>query len=254
MATLIPSIDEFDRLLNPLNDGELRIAADLHGLSADWTIYVQPRLGVDIPDFVAVHDLHGVCVIEVKDWAYGKYRNDNGVVECRTGHEWKRVAEQPRYQAYRYRSTLFERFFAFPEDGATIPPSVRGAVILLNHSTKKAVKLLQVKRRSPWGTIAVHGEEALDSLEQVLIGPAPSAPSGRSLTRLRRHLADGVNVARMVEPQRLSPGARNVETNPNNAKMRRIRGSAGCGKSYGLAAPQPVSLPRGRTCSCCRST
>ena len=73
MATLIPSIDEFDRLLNPLNDGELHVAAALDGLSADWTIYVQPRLGVDIPDFVAVHDVHGVCVIEVKDWAYGKY-------------------------------------------------------------------------------------------------------------------------------------------------------------------------------------
>ena len=236
MATLIPSIDEFDRLLNPLNEGELRIAAALHRLSAEWTIYVQPRLGVDIPDFVAVHDVHGICVIEVKDWAYGKYRPNNGIVECRNGGGWKRIDQQPRYQAYRYRSTIFERFFAFPDDGEAIPPSVRGVVVLLNHSTKKATELLRVKSRSPWSTITVHGEEALDALEQALIGPAPAAPPARSLMRLRRHLADGVNVARMVEPQRLSPGARNVETNPNNAKMRRIRGSAGCGKSYGLAA------------------
>lgn len=37
-------------------------------------------------------------------------------------------------------------------------------------------------------------------------------------------------------PIRLSEGARNVANNPNNAKRRRVRGPAGCGKSFGLAA------------------
>ena len=57
----------------PLNAGEYRVLEHLSRLSAEWTIYVQPRLGQDVPDFVAVHDTLGVCAIEVKDWAYNKY-------------------------------------------------------------------------------------------------------------------------------------------------------------------------------------
>lgn len=236
MALLVPPIDELDRLLNPLNDGERRVVRWFSTLDSGWTVYIQPRLGVDIPDFVAVHDEYGVCVVEVKDWAFNKYRNNNGQVEYRIADGWKRVEQHPRYQAYRYRSTIFERFFAFPEDGAKILPSVRGIVLLLNHPTKQASKLLNIADSSPWTSIAVHGEDALYELDEALKGPAPARPPARSLDRLRTHLVDGVNVARLVEPQRLSDGAKNVETNPSKAKMRRIRGSAGCGKSYGLAA------------------
>lgn len=236
MALVVPPIDDFDRLLNPLNDGERRVAIGLLEMDDAWTVYVQPRLGVDIPDFVAVHAVHGVCVIEVKDWAYNKYRNNNGVIEYGSKDGWTQVKEHPRYQAYRYRSTIFERFFAFPEDGELISPTVRGVVILLNHSTRKAQDLLRSAGRSPWSSIEVYGEEALDALETALIGPAPATPTARSVAKLRKHLIDGANVARLIQPHKLSPSARNVETNPSKAKMRRIRGSAGCGKSYGLAA------------------
>ena len=236
MALLVPSIEEFDRLVNPLNDGERRVARCLHELDDAWTVYVQPRLGMDIPDFVAVHADYGVCVIEVKDWSPGKYRNNNGRIECRSGNGWTPVNEHPRYQAYRYRSTIFEQFFAFPDDDATIMPSVRGIVVMLNYKKKTARELLQVSKATPWSSIAVYGTEALDEFDDALRGPAPAAPPARSLHRLHKHLMDGVHVARLIEPQRLSDAAKNVETNPSKAKMRRIRGAAGCGKSYGLAA------------------
>ena len=110
-----------------LNAGEIRVARALADLDDGWTVYVQPRLGMDIPDFVALHDRYGVCAIEVKDWAYGKYRNTAGVVELRDRGGWRAVDQHPRLQASRYRSSIFENSFALPEDGQLVPPSVRGS-------------------------------------------------------------------------------------------------------------------------------
>jgi hypothetical protein len=46
---------------------------------------------------------------------------------------------------------------------------------------------------------------------------------------------------------KLSDGARNVEENPNDAEIRRIRGPAGSGKTMGLAARAARSASEGRS-------
>ena len=82
MAIYRPLLEICEALATPLNDGERQVAEQLKVLDDDWTIYVQPRIAQDIPDFVAVHDRHGVCAIEVKDWSRGRYRqSDGGVIE-----------------------------------------------------------------------------------------------------------------------------------------------------------------------------
>ena len=83
MAVLRPSLDELDDLAQPMSDGELRVARALARLDDEWTVYVQPRLALDVPDFVAVHPRRGVCAIEVKDWSSGtRYRqNERGAIE-----------------------------------------------------------------------------------------------------------------------------------------------------------------------------
>lgn len=239
MAILRPALDQLGQLLEPLNAGELRVARQLASqLDDEWTVYVQPRLGLDMPDFVAVHDEYGACVIEVKDWAYGKYRiGDNGMVECRNGQGWERTEQHPRYQAERYRSEIFQRFFASPDDGTPVGPAVRAVVLLLNHSTRDARKALKPVGMIPaLGAIDVYGEDHLHDLTAVLIGRTPARPSQWSLDRLRQHLAYSDVVLELQGAQRLSDGARNIESNANNARMRRVRGPAGCGKSFGLAA------------------
>jgi hypothetical protein len=82
VAILNPSLADLGQLLTPLNDGERAVADALARLDDEWTVYVQPRLGQDVPDFIALHDRFGVCAIEVKDWARGGYRQaDDGVIE-----------------------------------------------------------------------------------------------------------------------------------------------------------------------------
>lgn len=249
MSNLIPSLSDCRERRDWLNEGELRVAEALDEcLDADWTIYVQPRLGLDMPDFVAVHDTHGVCAIEVKDWAYGKYRNSNGVVQYRCTDGWTAVSQHPRLQAHRYRSNIFEHCFALPEDPSPVPPCVRSVVVLLNHPTKQAMDLLRAVDNSP-GTrgITVMGEEFFDGVESALLGPVPTPPPSASVERLRAHLRDATYEWSLTEEIKLSHGAKNIAQNPSNASMRRVRGSAGSGKSFGLAARAAVLAGQGKS-------
>ncbi len=237
-----PTLDELGQLVAPLNDGELDVARALAHLDDEWTVYIQPRIGQDVPDFVAVHDRHGVCAIEVKDWRSSIYRQrDDGVVEYRhrscTGG-WEQTTEQPRYQAYRYRTTIFDEFFAMPDDAQEPTEAVRSVVVFPQMSTDSARQLLgctSVTRHER--DIAVWGGDGLDqSLSEVVCGRWCEPPRPESITRLKRQLAESAITFELRDGARLSPDALNIERNPHGARIRRVRGPAGCGKSFGLAA------------------
>lgn len=49
MAIMRPPLEECDRLITPLNDGERRVAEKLSELDDEWTVYVQPRLARTSP-------------------------------------------------------------------------------------------------------------------------------------------------------------------------------------------------------------
>ncbi len=241
MAQLRPSLELLDRLDPALNDGELRVAYELvRQLDDEWTVYVQPRLGQDTPDFVAVHDTFGVCAIEVKDWAYGGYRqSDSGVIEYVTGDGvWHESTEKPRYQAYRYRSTIFENFFALPEDGSKPTNAVRSILIVPQYSTAHARRLLAHNQVTPYETQVdvIGGDDLQRSLATIVRGRTCRPPRPASMERLRRHLVESEVVAELRLRAALSEAAKNIESNPSSATQRRVKGAAGCGKSFGLAA------------------
>ncbi|WP_420453173.1 NERD domain-containing protein [Ilumatobacter sp.] len=247
MAELVPTLQECVDRSGWINAGEERVARALGRIDDRWTVYVQPRLGLDRPDFVALHRDHGICAIEVKEWRHGAYRNQNGEIQYRTGDGWAPVREHPCSQGERYRSTIYEHHFARPADGGPVPPSVRAIVILLNHPTHRAREVLRCAQGAPGAGVAIHGDDVLDHLEDALIGPAPARPCPVSLDKAQRHLETATYVNRLVAPDRLSRGASNIARNPNGARMRRVRGSAGCGKSYGLAARAAALAAEGKS-------
>jgi Nuclease-related domain/AAA domain len=239
MAVLRPSLEDCSQLVTPLNDGERRVAEALDRLDDGWTVYVQPRLGLDVPDFVAVHDRHGVCIIEVKDWAPRRYRSGtSAVIEFSRGDgTWQVTAEKPRYQAYRYRTAIHDQFFALPDDDPDPPQAVRSVVILPKQSTRDAVRLLEaVQVTAKEETVRVLGGDALHDPVALVRGPGCPRPPRQSIARLERHLAESSLMIELREPLRISAGARNIERNTSNARFRRVRGPAGCGKTFGLAA------------------
>jgi hypothetical protein len=252
MAVLRPSLDELDDLAEPMNDGALRVARALARLDDEWTVYVRPRLALDVPDFVAVHPRRGVCAIEVKDWSSGtRYRqNERGAIEYR-GRDgvWKRSADTPRYQAFRYSQVIFDQFFALPEHEAASSPAVRAALILPGHTTDHARQLLELAQVTPEEhAVEVWGGDALATgIERVVRGIGCPPPPALSIERLKRHLSESELVRELQTPVRMSAGARNIESNPRGAKIRRIHGPAGSGKSYGLAARAARLASRGQT-------
>lgn len=239
MAVFRPSLDKCALLTQPLNAGERQVAEQLCRLDDDWTIYVQPRLAQDMPDFVAVHDRHGVCAIEVKDWSRGKYRQlDSGVIQYVDGEgRWHDTKEQPRYQAFRYRSTIFDQFFALPEDTPSIDQAVRAVVVFPNFSNDHARQLFTVPQvTEKEQSVQIWGGDGLrQSPLDVVRGGGCARPNAASILRLKRQLVVA-ELTSTLTAVRLSEDAKNIARNPKNARRRRVRGPAGCGKSFGLAA------------------
>lgn len=239
MAVLRPSLDQCERLDPPLNDGEMRVAAALSTLDDDWTVYVQPRLGMDVPDFVAVHDTHGVCIVEVKDWSPRLYQQcDDGRIQFRSDGIWCDSDEKPRYQAFRYRSAIYDQFFAMPEDGGDATNAVRSVVIFPQFSRRDAERLLeriQVTDKEKHATV-YGGEDIERGMLRIVTDKNFKKLKPASIERLRRHLVESSVLQELRLRAPLSAGAKRIADNPNDARRRRVKGAAGCGKSFGLAA------------------
>jgi hypothetical protein len=234
VTIFIPPLDELEQLVTPLNKGEQRVAQALRALDDEWQIFVQPNLGLDIPDFVAVHPEHGVCAIEVKDWDPSIYENrDGGRVARWDGRGWTPIPH-PLMQPYRYQSTIFERHFALPDDRSG-EGFVRSILILLNHETRRARAILRAPELARWRSVSVHGEEILDDLGSALNYRGRGQPALVSLDRVVKALRDGCPIFELRSDLNLSLNAKDIAENPRNAKMRRVRGAAGSGKSVGIA-------------------
>ena len=241
MSHIYPGRTELEDLPTPLNVGERQILDCLARLDDEWTVYVQPRLGLDQPDFVIVHRHFGICVVEVKDWAPGLYRQDlSGVISYANGDSWIATAERPRHQANRYRAAIHNLLSDIVENAPTFK-AVRGVVVMprFNHRDAQALFATgRVDKNDDY--VHVFGFDAVES-EPLLMLTGRRQPTRRVVgdavvDALTRCLTEPETTSDQRAPLTLSPAAANIANNPSNAKIRRVRGAAGCGKSLGLAA------------------
>jgi hypothetical protein len=249
VAHLRPSLEHLDQLVDPLTTAALTVANALTALDDEWTVYIRPRIGHDVPDFVAVHDLAGVCAIKVKDWKPGQHqRTRNGTIEIVAAEgTQRRACGQPRYQASRCRATIYDEYFALPSDGAETTEAVRAVVILPNFSDAQVLNLLaDPAAPSSERKIAAVGIESLQHIEQLVRGVGCAHPHADSIRRIREHLV--VSEAKVGAPAaKLNDAVQIIERNPTNDQIRRVRGPAGSGKSLGLAARAARLASEGKT-------
>ena len=252
MARVFPSVDQVDFLPVPLNTGETQVLELLKRLDDSWHVYVQPRIDMDRPDFVVLHPKLGVTAIEVKDWSPSSYQQrTDGIIERRETGGWVPTSHRPRFQAYRYKDTIQGRFFSDVNAPADLFKSVRAVVVMVRHTTAEARALLDIPsvcEAEKW--IAVFGGCDLeDHPMRVLTGSdrpcGVKIPAG-NIDRLRRALAEPEALSDRRLPLSMSSAARNIESNPNGAKVRRVRGAAGSGKSLGLAARAALLASQGK--------
>lgn len=199
------------------------MAQQLEGLDDGWTVFVQPRLALDQPDFVAVHDLLGVCVIEVQDCGPGDALPDG---------------DDPRFSASRTRSVLYDQFFALPSDGTHITTAVRAAVIMPRCTDAEATELLGTSNaEGAERDVEVWGADSLrDQLPRIVRGTGCAHPLPESIARLHHSLVASEFASEHSTPAPRSSGAFEIEVATQAGMVRRVRGTAGSGKSFGLAA------------------
>ena len=118
MAIIRPSIDHLDELLEPLGEAERAVFDAFAALSDDWTVYVRPKVGQDVPVLVLVNDVRGAITVDVLDWRPTDHRRPTTVDIEALGvdGQWRPSAVQPLAVARRHRNTVYEQFFAFPGD------------------------------------------------------------------------------------------------------------------------------------------
>lgn len=245
---LSPPPNELDSLPTPLNDGERMVLdALVRHLDDEWEIFVQPKLHTKEPDFVIAHPSFGATVIEVKAWNPDCYQVEDGKLLVRDSRGWQPCGEQPRWQCHRYRQMLSDRFFLPPQAGKDDFALTRGVVVLPFHTTESARGLLNaisVDKHSE-SFVRVYGGDHLerpDGAREIAVGSRRRGeqPDLRMrpeyIARLRCHLSESEWISDQRHPLVLSKAARNIARNPDRAKIRRVRGPAGSGKTLGLAA------------------
>jgi hypothetical protein len=250
VSIIRPSIDHLDELQEPLGDAEQAIFDAFSALGDDWTLYVRPKLGQDVPDFVLVHDVRGAITIDVVDWRPTDHRRAGaGHVEALGADgAWTPTAEQPLAVARRHRSTLYEQFFALPGDARDPGGVVRSVVALPWCSGPEAASLLISGAGDPANAVLVwSGDDLTDRLPFLVDGPGSAPAPAASITRLHDQLVVDGMVHDAVAPVQLSEQARRVVANPGQAHIRGVAGTAGSGKSFALTARAARLAAEGKT-------
>ncbi len=239
MAIIRPSIEHLDELQQPLGDAGRVVFDAFAALSDDWTIYVRPKVGQDVPDLVLVHDRRGVITVDVVDWRAADHRrSDHGDIEV-LGPDgtWKPSTEQPLAVARRHRSTVYEQFFAFPGDAREPGGTVRSVVVLPRCTGAQAGALLASGLGDPANAVLVwSGEDLAGRLQFLVDGPGSTPAPAASIERLRREVVIDGMVHHPVAPVQLSDNARLVVANAGRGHIRGVTGTAGSGKSFALTA------------------
>jgi hypothetical protein len=236
-----PPLEAIDQLTEPLTIGEDQVLRALATLEPGWTVYVKPRIGLDRPDFLALHDRFGVCAIDVVDWAPNATRcTDEGRLEISAADgTWVPTHEDPRFHSTRHRSTVFDQFYALPEHGGTPTSSIRSVVILPAYSTLDAGDLFANSGDDDRNAlVGIWGGDALGgSIGDVVRGLGCPPPPIDSIIKLRRHIiASEMSSHPTGWDARMSPAMIDIAENPLGLRHRRVRGAAGAGKSSALTA------------------
>lgn len=247
MAIFHPPLEEQEFFATRLNDGEARIR-DLLGekLPDDWHVYVQPHLLNQQPDFLLVNKEHGATILEVKDWMPGGHRSGNGRLEVMdSAGAWHWQSEDPVLRVHQYKENVAERFLTPPNLPRSLYGDVRTSVVLPRWEGVEASTVLKEgtalpEKNKEW--VYVAGFEVFendDAFWQMVYGNTKGKGHGlsqRVFDRFISRLSEPEAVAEQRLPLRLSTGAMNVARNPKSVPIRRVRGSAGSGKTLALAA------------------
>lgn len=255
-----PSREDWDDLPTPLTRGERQVAEwfDRH-LPMGWEIYLQPRLNGLQPDFVLLHPDIGVAVYEVKDW-----NPDAARYFVETGKNGSVL--MARYPNNRFptpvavKSNPFLRVRDYKDYIHLLCTAAISGVSgnkFIGYGRITAGVIFTVGDSHFWRELGqnftrrgdsnrlypVLGRDALNSGRLSWVFPEAANPregvmTGQVADLLRGWLREPDFVRQQREPLPIPNDVqrRLVDRGPGETGLRRVKGPAGSGKSFALAA------------------
>lgn len=252
----MPEIIENPDRNTPLEAGEQHLLSVLREAPLDgWTVYVQPHLNGERPDFVLTHPEKGILVIEVKDYNFATGRYGKGAWFLGDNGHWVKksnpVDQVQKY--YRNILTLYNQEFAALEQkhGRHLWNLVETALYFHHGSASQAMEYCE-------GVRNLNHVVFLDrqNLQHILKGDfersplrslrrAPSVHLGPILKDLESWLRPTAYASERRAPIRLT-AEQNHNAQPAPGIHRRLRGVAGAGKTVVLATRAARLLQQGQ--------
>ncbi len=227
---IVPALKEINLLPTKLNSGEIATLESLCELSPEWTVFVQPRVAMAQPDFVALHPDKGLWILEVKDWNPEHYRPVGAPgarhVEVFNGEMWVGL-QSPRVKVAAYQEIFQERFFSDREVGLVPRNSVRVRLILPQFTPEQASNV--------FGNYPTVASGEMSGLSQLIEDEPGVQIDAERYRELLYWLDEPEFIGDQRLPLRLSRQGQDVAENPRGVTSRRVRGPAGSGKSLALA-------------------
>jgi hypothetical protein len=252
-----PPLAELHNLRQPLTPGELLVLEFFRSnLSKEWEIYIQPHLNGLRPDFVLLNPNTGIAVFEVKDWDLSAiryyYKQRPNTAPELFGHDGSREfslrKSDPVAKIELYKGAIHNVFcprleqksgFSVITGGLIFPFADYNEIASILAPARNHYKHQAYER---WNTLL--GQDDLtnpDGIKKAL----RCARLKEDFRMDEKHAADLRHW--LVEPEfsreqrvplmkELDEKQRDIVNTRNAVMHRRIRGSAGCGKSVVLAA------------------
>ncbi|MEM1333293.1 MAG: UvrD-helicase domain-containing protein, partial [Actinomycetota bacterium] len=225
------------------------VADALARLDDSWVVLLAPRLGLEQPDAIALHEQHGVCVITATGLRPGQPERhpDGYLVRPETP---LRLAEQPHDVAERLGRHVYDGYYAGLEDPPRPTSAVRSIVVAPNFDDHTARELFRARGAADVEAAAtVWGAGFARDLDAAVSATASSdavtiAPSG-----LRRVLAGALTAPTgggAMRPAAIRDESQPLVADPAGARFRRVRGVGGTGKTFALTARAAELARQGR--------
>lgn len=259
VGRVFPPRSELATLRTPLTNGEMEVLNFFErNLLPEWEIYIQPHLNGLRPDFVLLNPNVGIAVFEVKDWDLAAISYEVKYSKEKKPELWAtkdtkvfRVKDNPVEKAMLYKNSIANLYC--PQinnnciDQSTSYLSLITAGVIATTATTQQLEALfhpfyadrnfseKAKLYYP-----LAGSDALKANNLGAIFPTSRWTRSKFMqpeiaNALRRWLVEPDFAATQRQPLELNAKQRQLATNRTQSGYRRIRGSAGSGKSLGFS-------------------
>jgi hypothetical protein len=251
LAQLFPDIETIKKLHQKPTKGELKILDFLvNSLDSDFEIYFQPFIDGDRPDIIVIRENVGALIIEVKDWKLDKYGIDDKTNWYLKKNNQK--IKSPSNQVNTYKYNLYDLHIE-----KLLPNSLRNKyyytivnTIVYFHNENEANindfifgKFKDDRYRSYrkslkyihfWGYDSLTGDKLKHFLKNTRLDEQSKLFGEELYNSFKRYLLPPFHMIEEGKDIKYTP--QQLELTRSEQKPRRkIKGIAGCGKTFVLA-------------------